>query len=409
MKRLFVCLLTSVCMIAAACSGSSTESAEAPAATESSTATEAPATTETVAEEGIETEELGSLEEELAKTMPVGDDEAFLGDVFDSEETALCVATEIVSSVGENKLAEGGITLATLNGGFLLTEYAWEDETILNGAVGAIEKCADLEGINETLIFGISIVMPGVISSAECMNSLLDDGLRAEAIRGEIVGITETAEWLDEFFIALFEGCPTILTSILAEIFGESGAACMAENMTVEDMTTLLNTDSDESGLTAEEEEYLASLVPWDACPDILISMLAPFFEDDYALTSCIIEKIGSETIYQLMLRDDDGDDDLYTEAYMNCLFGGGEDAGREWEPIETEWAWSSDGQEGFMAGCSPIMALIPELSLYDPMDLCGCILTGMMEDVDEMEYYINMDQDGRDAAAEPYFARCMV
>ena len=410
MKRLFICLLISISMVAAACSGSSTESAEAPAATESSTTTEAPATTETVAEEGIETEELGSLEEELAKTMPVGDDEAFLGDVFDSEETALCVATEIVSSVGENKLAEGGITLASLNDGFLLTEYAWEDETILNGAVGAVEKCADLEGINETLIFGISIVMPGVISSAECMNSLLDDGLRAEAIRGEIVGITETAEWLDEFFIALFEGCPTILTSILAEIFGESGAACMAENMTVEDMTTLLNTDSDESELTAEEEEYLASLVPWDACPDILISMLAPFFEDDYALTSCIVEKIGSETIYQIMLRgDDDDSDELYTEAYMNCMFGGGEDAGEEWQPIETEWAWTSDGQSEFIGGCVFVVSQIPELLLYNPTDLCGCILDDMMKDVDEMEYYINMDQDGRDAAAEPYFARCMV
>jgi hypothetical protein len=32
-----------------------------------------------------------------------------------------------------------------------------------------------------------------------------------------------------------------------------------------------------------------------------------------------------------------------------------------------------------------------------------------MMKDVDEMEYYINMDQDGRDAAAEPYFSDCLV
>ena len=406
MKRLFVCLLTSVCMIAAACSGSSTESAEAPAATESSTATEAPAVTETTVEESIETEEIGSLAEELAKAMPVGDEE-FLSGAVDSEETALCIATEVVSSVGENKLAELGITPASINSG---VDSAFpDDESLINGIADAVEKCGDLESINENVIFGLSMFFPMESAGAECLDSLLDDGLRVEILKGQTTGIAETQEWLDGFFITLFTGCPEILTSTVADIVGESGAACMAENMTVEDMTTLLNTDSDESGLTAEEEEYLASLVPWDACPDILISMLAPFFEDDYALTSCIIEKIGSETIYQLMLRDDDGDDDLYTEAYMNCLFGGGEDAGREWEPIETEWAWSSDGQEGFMAGCSPIMALIPELSLYDPMDLCGCILTGMMEDVDEMEYYINMDQDGRDAAAEPYFARCMV
>ena len=103
-------------MIAAACSGSSTESAEAPAATESSTATEAPAVTETTVEESIETEEIGSLAEELAKAMPVGDEE-FLSGAVDSEETALCIATEVVSSVGENKLAELGITPASINSG----------------------------------------------------------------------------------------------------------------------------------------------------------------------------------------------------------------------------------------------------------------------------------------------------
>ena len=392
-------------MVAAACSGGSTESTEAPAATESSAATEAPAVTETTVEESIETEETGSLAEELAKAMPVGDEE-FLSGAVDSEETALCIATEVVSSVGENKLAELGITPASINSG---VDSAFpDDESLINGIAGAVEKCGDLESINENLIFGLSMFFPMESAGAECLDSLLDDGLRVEILKGQTTGIAETQEWLDGFFITLFTGCPEILTSTVADIFGESGAACMAENMTVEDMTTLLNTDSDESGLTAEEEEYLASLVPWDACPDILISMLAPFFEDDYALTSCIVEKIGSETIYQLMLRGDDGDE-LYTEAYMNCMFGGGEDAGEEWQPIETEWAWTSDGQLEFIGGCVFVVSLIPELYLYDPTDLCGCILDDMMKDVDEMEYYINMDQDGRDAAAEPHFARCMV
>jgi len=404
-KRSIFSLFISISMFATACGGGSTDvSSSVTETTETTETTEVPAIEE-VADEEVNTEELGSLEEEFAKAMPVGDEE-FLSGAVDSEETARCIAAEVMSSVGESKLAELGITPASINSD---VDFAFtDDESLINGIIGAVEKCADLEGINENLIFGISLFLPEISTSAECMNSLLDDGLRAEVLKGQVTGVTETQEWLDEFFTTLFAGCPTILTSILAELFGESGAACMIENMTVEDMTTLLNTDSDESGLTAEEEAHLSSLIPWDACPDILISMLAPFFDDDYALTSCIIEEIGSETIYQLMLRDDDGDD-LYTEAYMNCLFGGGEDAGRGWEPIETEWAWSSDGQEGFMAGCSPIMALIPELSLYDPMDLCGCILTGMMEDVDEMEYYVNMDQDGRDAAAEPYFAECMV
>mgnify|MGYP001167627458 FL=1 len=404
MKRLLFCLLTSICMVATACSGSGTEST---ATTEAPAVTEAPSVTETTAEESIEAEELGSLEEELAKSMPVGDEEFFNGAV-DSEETALCIATEVVSSVGENKLAELGITPASLNDGTVTTEDSFTDETLLNGIIGGVEKCADVEGINESLIFGISMFLPQVIDSAECMEALLDDGLRTEVLIGQIAGITETQEWLDEFFTELFAGCPTILTSILAEIFGEPGAACMAENMAVEDMVTLLNSDSDGSGITAEEEEYLASLIPWDACPDILLSMLAPFFGDDYALTSCIIEEIGSETIYQLMLRDDDADD-LYTEAYMNCMFGQGDDAGSEWEPIETEWAWSSDGQQSFVDGCVFVVDLIPELSLYNSTDLCGCILGDMMKDVDEMEYYINMDQDGRDAAAEPYFTACMV
>jgi len=399
MKRLFFCLLASICMIAAACSGSSTEST---ATTEAPVVTEAPATTETTAEASIETEEPGSLAEELAKAMPVGDEE-FLSGAVDSEETALCIATEVVSSVGENKLAELGITPASINSG--IDSAFPDDESLINGIAGAVEECGDLESINQNLIFGLSMFVPMEPAGAECLDSLLDDGLRVEILKGQTTGITETQEWLDGFFITLFTGCPELLTSTVADIFGESGAACMVENMEAEDLVMILGAGEEE---TPEQDAYFASLIPWDACPDILISMLAPFFDDDYALTSCIIEEIGSETIYQLMLSGENGDD-LYTEAYMNCLFGGGEDAGSGWEPIETEWAWSSDGQEGFMEGCSLVIPLIPELSLYNPIDLCGCILDGMMKDVDEMEYYINMDQDGRDAAAEPYFSDCLV
>ena len=174
MKRLLFCLLTSICMVAAACSGGGTEST---ATTEAPAATEAPSVTETTVEESIEAEELGSLEEELAKSMPVGDEEFFNGAV-DSEETALCIATEVVSSVGENKLAELGITPTSLNDGTVTTEDSFTDETLLNGIIGGVEKCADVEGINESLIFGISMFMPQVIDSAECMDSLLDDGLR---------------------------------------------------------------------------------------------------------------------------------------------------------------------------------------------------------------------------------------
>ena len=63
-------------MVAAACSGSGTESTTT---TETPAVTEAPSATETTAEEDSEVEELGSLEEELAKSMPVGDEEFFNG------------------------------------------------------------------------------------------------------------------------------------------------------------------------------------------------------------------------------------------------------------------------------------------------------------------------------------------
>ena len=74
-------------MVAAACSGSGTESTTT---TEAPAVTEAPSATESTAEESIEAEELGSLEEELARSMPVGDEE-FINGAVDSEETALCI------------------------------------------------------------------------------------------------------------------------------------------------------------------------------------------------------------------------------------------------------------------------------------------------------------------------------
>ena len=162
--------------------------------------------------------------------MPVGDEE-FLSGAVDSEETALCIATEVVSSVGDNKLAELGITPASINSG---VDSAFpDDESLINGIADAVEKCGDLESINENVIFGLSMFFPMESAGAECLDSLLDDGLRVEILKGQTTGIAETQEWLDGFFITLFTGCPEILTSTVADIFGESGAACMAENMTV--------------------------------------------------------------------------------------------------------------------------------------------------------------------------------
>ena len=388
MKRQTFSIFVTIFMIVTACGGSSTDSATS--TTETISVTEVSETEEVASEEVVTEEFTGSLEEELAQIMPTGDEE-FLFGVVDSEETALCIAAEVIENLGESKLVELGV----IGGPF--DPETIEDEALILGIADAVEECGDMETVLET----VSLLIGGELPDLSCVNSVLEGGLLRDLLIAAITGNEEASE--DVVFAEIISGCPEFLTAMISPLFGESGAECIASNMDLEVLIRQFVSN------TALADEDFVNLLPWEDCPDLLLGTLAPFFEDDYALTSCIIETVGQDVILASMMSNED-DDELYTDAYFTCMFGGCDEESCDilWVPFEYEGAWSYDGQQGFIDGCVFIVNLIPELSLYSPIDFCGCILGDMMKDVDEMEYYIAMDQDGRDAAAEPYFARCM-